>query len=641
MKLQHVACGAVALSAWAALSAHAVVTDTSVPEPMPAVDAGSPVARMGQAPSAAGTAPSVAQTSLALASAQASVASQWTDRLIIKYRSPISASATTDPSTTSNADQNAATGSVAPAALRMALGPRGVDARRLRSLHSGAQLFQLSRRMVAAELAAVMQTLVAADSNIEYVEADRLMYPAYTPNDVHYPKQWYLFDPVAGVRAPAAWDRTLGTGITVAVIDTGVRPHVDLLPNLLPGYDFITDLKFANDGNGRDADASDPGDATTAGECGSGSRSANSSWHGTHVAGIVAAVSGNGLGVSGVAPQARVLPVRVMGKCGGYTSDIADGIAWSAGASLPGVPRNLYPAKVLNLSLGVISLGCGSTMQSAVNTARASGAAVVAAAGNSSTNALLFSPANCSGVIAVAATGPTGGRASYSNSGSVVSLAAPGGDGQSGIVSTVNTGTVGPGADAYAAYKGTSMAAPVVAGVAALMLSVRPSLTPDALARMLKASASAFPVACSGCGTGIVNASAAVEAALNGTIDPPPPGPKLLKETEPNNTLANAQIITDGRALVSASVGSTNDVDNFRVTVGAGKTLVVRAQPKNATALKVTSYIGVLPWLSATGSQGKAVTLSVPNISWVPLAVVVRVERTSGTAGEYQLSIEQ
>jgi serine protease len=232
------------------------------------------------------------------------------------------------------------------------------------------------------------------------------------------------------------------------------------------------------------------------------------------VSGTIAARTNNGSGVAGVAYNARVLPVRVLGRCGGYTSDIADGLAWASGAAVPGVPTNPNPARVANLSLGG-SGPCGTAMQNAINTARTRGMVVVVAAGNERQNAANSSPANCTGVVVVAATTRAGGRASYSNFGAIVDVAAPGGStgNGNGVLSTLNTGTTTPGNDTYAYYQGTSMATPHVAGVAALMLSVNPALTPAQVETTLRNTTRAFPATCSQCGTGIVNARAAVVAA--------------------------------------------------------------------------------------------------------------------------------
>ncbi len=385
-------------------------------------------------------------------------------------------------------------------------------------------VFRFGKRKGKADWDALSAWL-KSQPEVEYVEPDYILtkmdVPApVTPNDAYFSYQWPLFDAISGIRADQAWGYTTGSGSVVAVVDTGVLPHADLLPNLLPGYDMINDSVTANDGNGRDADATDTGDYLLAGECGS-TTAINSSWHGTHVAGTIAAVGNNAAGVAGVAFGAKVMPLRVLGKCGGYTSDIADAITWAAGGTVTGAPANPTPARVINMSLGGAS-SCGTTLQTAINTARSKNTVVVVAAGNSNTDASKFSPANCGGVISVAATGRNGGKAYYSNYGSTVDLAAPGGSMNSGvaadgILSTLNTGTQQALADTYAYYQGTSMATPHIAGVAALMLSANPKLTPDQVESLLKSTARAFPQTCSGCGTGIVDANAAVQAALSRT----------------------------------------------------------------------------------------------------------------------------
>ena len=432
-----------------------------------------------------------------------------TDRIIVKYRdeAPGLASART---LAENASRR--TG--------LALG-------HMRRLHNGVHVFKLPR---AEELGAV-QALVARlqqDPTVLYAEPDYRMFALHVPNDPRYAEQWHYQAGAGGARLPAAWDKSRGEGVVVAVIDTGGLPHADLADRLLPGYDFIADAANANDGDGRDADASDPGDWATAGECGSGypSRDTPSSWHGTHVAGTIAAAGDNGLGVSGVAPRAFILPARVLGKCGGYSSDIIDAVRWSAGLAVPGVPANAHPARVLNLSLGGSGL-CGTTYRNTIAEVRAAGAAVVVAAGNAATNAYYSTPANCAGVIAVAATDRNGGLAYYSNYGTTIDLSAPGGelsesDVSGGILSTYNGGQSVAGADSYAFLMGTSMAAPHVAGVAALLFSLRPDLTADQLEAVLKGSARRFPAtgsdACttSRCGAGIVDAAAAVAALVGG-----------------------------------------------------------------------------------------------------------------------------
>ena len=243
------------------------------------------------------------------------------------------------------------------------------------------------------------------------------------------------------------------------------------------------------------------------------------------MSGTIGAFSNNAFGVAGINWVSHVQPLRVLGKCGGYTSDIADAIRWAAGLPVAGVPANATPDDVVNLSLGGDG-ACGSTFQSAIDAAVAAGTVVVVAAGNSNANASGFSPGNCNDVITVAATGHTGSRAYYSNYGASVEIAAPGGDALLGktILSTLNSGTTTPVAspqgDTYASYQGTSMATPHVVGVVSLMLSVNPSLTPAQVTSMLQATATPFPAGstCTGstCGAGIVNAAAAVAQANGG-----------------------------------------------------------------------------------------------------------------------------
>ncbi len=392
---------------------------------------------------------------------------------------------------------------------------RGAIMRTLHSNGNGAFVVHVENRQDPAALKALIADF-AARADVEYAEEDKLMKPLLTPNDTRYSEQWQYFEANGGLNMPTAWNTTSGSGVVVAVVDTGYRPHADLVSNIVGGYSMISDAFVSNDGKTRNASALDPGDWSTAGQCGTGEPASNSSWHGTHVSGTIAAITNNGNGVAGVAYNAKVLPVRVLGRCGGYTSDIADGIIWAAGGTVSGVPANANPAKVISMSLGG-SGACDTTTQSAINTARSLGATVVVAAGNESQNVSNSNPANCNGVIAVAAVNRSGGRAFYSNFGTLVSVAGPGGDTSSsasnGILSTLNTGTTTPGADGYAFYQGTSMATPHVSGVAALLYAVKPTITPDQVASTLKSTARAFPASCSGCGTGIVDATAAVAAA--------------------------------------------------------------------------------------------------------------------------------
>ena len=421
---------------------------------------------------------------------------------------------------------------------------------------TGAHLMSLDKGVTRSEFNKIM-TDMATDPNIEYVEEDKLMQIMSVPSDPSYGNQWHYFESNGGLNLPDAWDLSTGADVVVAVIDTGYTDHEDLSDNLLPGYDMISDSFIGNDGDGRDSDAHDTGDATASDECNAGSFASDSSWHGTHVAGTVAAVANNSIGGTGVAFDAKILPVRALGKCGGYTSDISDSIIWAAGGNVSGTPTNRYPADVINLSLGGGG-ACDTTTQAAINTAVGLGATVVVAAGNSNVNAQNSNPANCANVVTVAAVGRTGGRASYSNFGNVVDIAAPGGDtargSANGVYSTLNAGKTSPSSDTYGYYQGTSMAAPHVAGAVALMYSLDPYITPAEAESILKATARSFPATCTSCGEGIVDATAALQRLAGETEAP--------IESEDN-------VLVNGVTLSSLS-GNKNSETFFTLEVPAG-----------------------------------------------------------------------
>ncbi|MFZ5844110.1 MAG: S8 family peptidase [Pseudomonadota bacterium] len=466
-----------------------------------------------------------------------------TDRLIIKYKD--------------GSQSTGKTGLVTVSALDRASAKAGERLQLVRKNAFGAQVLKLDRKLTEREVSAIAAR-IAQDADVEYAEPDRIMKAFLTPTDSQYSSQWHYYESTGGLRAPAAWDITNGAGVVVAVLDTGYRPHADLAANLLPGYDMISDSFVGNDGNGRDSDAQDPGDWVLANECGGTHAAQDSSWHGTHVAGTVAAVTNNGSGVAGVAYGAKVVPVRVLGKCGGYTSDIADGIIWASGGTVSGVPTNANPAKVINMSLGG-SGACDTTTQNAINSARSRGTVIVVASGNDNDNANNYNPGNCSGVVNVAATNRSGGRAYYSNYGTSIDVAAPGGAQSSfndanGVLSTWNSGTTSPGSDSYIFMQGTSMAAPHVAGVAALIKAVKPAATPDEIETILKTTTRAFPATCTNCGTGIVDANAAVLNAQGGGGG-----------GGGGSTLSNGVPVTGLSAATGASV-------TYTMTVPAGAT---------------------------------------------------------------------
>lgn len=441
---------------------------------------------------------------------------------------------------------------------------RGLNVSYGRKLATGADLVHTGRALSASEAAALIRQ-IAADPAVEFVEPEYLLKkvdgikPAgaatfTVPNDTYYGGyQWdYLvangssfFDNTlnanvanwGGANIQQAWSLADGTGVTIASLDTGVTQHPDLNLSLAnAGYDFITSAAVSGRStNGRVSGGWDTGDWVTAGQCGTGQPAEGSSWHGTHVFGTVGGeITNNGTGMVGTAFGAQVVPVRVLGHCGGSNADIADAITWASGGSVSGVPANAHPAQVISMSLG----GSGkctssSVLSQAITGAIGRGTAVVVAAGNSNANASNYSPASCAGVVTVAATGVTSARAYYSNYGSIVTLAAPGGgvyknDASSGtqattgfIWSTINAGTTTPTTATYGGMAGTSQATPHVAGVVALMQSYRLSLgksllTPAQVTSLLKSSATAPHIAPSGnklIGAGIVNAYAAVQAA--------------------------------------------------------------------------------------------------------------------------------
>jgi serine protease len=371
------------------------------------------------------------------------------------------------------------------------------------------QLDPATHLIAAADPESTARAL-AEDPDVLFAEPDYVRRPQAVrsaPNDPLYPLEWAL--PL--IHAPAAWLKTTGSsGVTVAVLDTGILPHPDLAGRLVPGWDFVSDPGNAGDGDGRDPDPTDPGQP---GEASSG-------LHGLHVAGIVGAVADNGRGVAGLDWACRIQPIRVLGVNGGrgLDSDIADAIRWAAGLRVDGAPDNATPADVINLSFG--GHGISHTLQAAVDDATARGAVVVAAAGNDGGETAAAAPAGLSGVITVGAVDPTGRRAAYSNRGPEVALLAPGGgvapapDGSSSaILSTMWWPT---GFD-YGYLSGTSQAAPYVAATLAMMKAVWPSLTPDRARAVLQASADArarcpdgVDAAAPGCGAGLLDVEAAV-----------------------------------------------------------------------------------------------------------------------------------
>ncbi|MDY6052425.1 MAG: S8 family serine peptidase, partial [Rothia sp. (in: high G+C Gram-positive bacteria)] len=343
-----------------------------------------------------------------------------------------------------------------------------------------AQVVDVQEMMTPSEQAQIVE-LLEEQPEVEYAEPDLIISagqaatPRNPPNDPYFAGyQWNM----RAIDAPGAWKYATGEGVVIGVADTGQTWHPELAAKTLPGYDFVS-ADQSRDGNGWDSNPNDEGDW--------GPQVPRSMWHGTHVAGIAAAFTDNGVGVAGVAPNARIQHARIMGVNGrAYTSDQAAGVAWSAGVPVPGAPANPTPAAVVNYSEGFYSPTCPQVLQDAINAAHARNVPVVAAAGNFGANAAGTSPANCLGAIVVGATASGNRMTGYSNWGPMLDVVAPGGAAGSDIWSTVNTGAytqVGPG---YGPLNGTSMAAPHVTGIVALMKERDPNLTVEQIRSILK-----------------------------------------------------------------------------------------------------------------------------------------------------------
>ncbi|URM89244.1 S8 family serine peptidase [Streptomyces sp. MRC013] len=565
---------------------------------------------VGTAASAAAPAPAPAPAPVPAAQAdQAPV-----ERLIVGYKS-MSAEAKSD----------SAAGKDAEAKGKKAGESLDFD----RRLGTGAALISLDGAADEKTADTVMAAF-RADPDVAYVVPDRRVYAtAATPNDTEYSRQWDLFEATAGMRVPGAWDKATGSGVNVSVIDTGYVAHSDLSANIVPGYDFISDPFMANDGGGRDGNAADPGDWMLQGECGDNypERDTSSSWHGTHVAGTIAASTHNGKGVAGIAYDAKVQPVRVLGKCGGTTADIMDAITWSSGGSVAGAPSNPYPADVINMSLGGGG-SCDAGTQSAINAAVNRGSTIVVAAGNSNVNASGFNPANCSNVITVAASDREGNRASYSNYGTIVDITAPGGEtaasSANGIWSTLNSGTRGPVGENYKAYQGTSMAAPHIAGLAALMKQANPSMTPAQIESTIKSKARPLPGYCSGgCGAGLADAAATLGAG-GGTQ--PPSGTVFTNSSNVNivdNATVTSSIAVSG---ISGYASSTLKVDVDIKHTYRGDLKIELVAPSGAAAL--------LKDVSSGDSADNVVTTYTVDASSVLASGTWKLRVTDGYSGD-------
>ena len=470
----------------------------------------------------------------------------------------------------------------------------------VRKLALGGDLIRLSRPLDEPQARGLMRA-IAADPAVLHVErdarlqalSDSVAATAISPRTISsgdhpFPAvRWNYDDPRGGANVSKAWALADGSDVVVAVLDTGITWHPDLDLSLADaGYDFIRDAFTSGRAvNGRMPGGWDTGDWTDTPdyeECFDEPAGQPSSWHGTRIAGIVAGLAGGPLQGMGIARRAKVLPVRVLGHCGGNLADLADAIVWAAGGHVRGVPDNKHPAQVITLGLSAPSEdGCDEAMslQAAVEEAHRRGAVVVAAAGNTEGDAILTMPAGCPGVIAVAANGVTGQRAPDSNFGSGIALAAPGGGGwKDGVPngflwSTSNQGTTVPAEPGYVASTGTGLAAAHVAGVAALMIGAvkqayLPALTPEQIRGLLVGTARHFPVAPDRpIGAGILDAHAAVVKAVMGKENPEPvirlergvlqPGQGIA---EGDSVLYAIEVPPTARYLHLRASGGTGDV---------------------------------------------------------------------------------
>lgn len=534
-----------------------------------------------------------------------------------------------------------------------------------RQLHHWNDIAAGHQVMVAKGLTSVqLAQQLSQLSEVEFAEPDQRRKISALPNDPLFASQWYLQNTEAsGSNFTNAWNVGTGShGTVVAVLDTGITDHPDLQNKLVPGYNFISDPVLAMNTVGRTSNPSDPGDFIDASVrndpafislCGAEDLATdeNSSWHGTKVASLIAAQTQNAIGMAGAGWGLRILPIRVLGKCGGHDSDIQAAMLWAAGIAVPGVPLNPYPASVINLSLG----GSGSCSQSyaSVLSQLSTKVVVVAAAGNE--HGPVGSPANCSGVIGVAGLRHQGDKVGYSSYGKEVALSAPAGNCVNTganepclfpINSATNAGAKGPSSptytDGFNYSVGTSFSSPLVAAAAGLMMDLNPALTPSDTAARLKVAVKPFvkvtgrevcsasnadgPCNCNSsiCGSGMLDAAAAMRLAAPAGLSVPESGwwwnanesgRGYSLEVQGNRLFMAAYMYgTDGRAVWYVSAGTiqpdgtyTGDVTEYaggQTLSGTYKAARVKGTVAQMRLQCATSSVCNLEW------AGRTVTIS-------------------------------
>jgi serine protease len=589
----------------------------------------------------------------------------------------------------------------------------GISMAASRQLTPSMHVMFLSRTIYGADVDTILAQL-RADPAVAFADVDERRYAhGITPNDpLFLPTaaattpangQWYMQTPssaaivvdgystqdLSATDAVSAWAITTGsTGTVIADVDSGIRfDHPDLLRagfggRLLPGYDFVGQdynatngnalgtYLVANDGDGWDPDPSDPGDwISTADQVNTAlfpsakCATANSSWHGTRVVGVLGAITNNDLGIAGMTWSPYVLPVRALGKGGGYDSDIMTGMQWAAGLSVTGVPDNPYPADIINLSLGG-SGTCPGDYESVVSMLGSMGVLVVASAGNE--NGAVDVPGNCPGVLAVAGLRNVGTKVGYSSFGPQVGVSAPAGNCVNpneppclrSIDTTTNAGLTNPGVNSYTTESnpnlGTSFSAPIVSAIAALMRAVNANLTPAQLIARIESSASPFPPntgnlpvcpatdpsseecscpASGQCGSGMVNALSAVKAALNpiAAVAIPPgliagtaasfDGSGSVAACNVSGALAYAWIASGG-VVINSGAGSPQAMITWNGTTGT-LVLTVTDSAGNKDVATVRFTVGGPATSTAPASAGTSATACTAPMTVTPAAPTV------------------